>query len=103
MKPSIDRLSVFLPYAFASVVQDRKGEREKRRATNLEPLVLQHFFDGDVLIGRCPKAAFDETSLEDDAKGAIANDLAVGVGDLAGLAALAVGRDDLDELLRIIG
>lgn len=77
--------------------------------THLETLVLEHLLDGHILLvfprcaTRCslilasPRALDEVTiasghdaSLEDDAEGAVTNDLAVGVGQLTRLARLAV-------------
>lgn len=82
--------------------KEKKGEGqgvERRRKTCLESLVLQDFLDGDVAhrVG-----VLEELGLEDDAEGAIADNLAICVDEIAGITRLAVGGDDLDDLARIV-
>ena len=67
--------------------------------TNLEPLVLQHLLDRDLGSGRLLVEKF---GLEDDTKGAIANDFAVGVSEITGIARLAILRYDLDDFAGIV-
>lgn len=65
--------------------------RQEDLATNLEPLVLQHLLDSNLF------AIGYELGLVDDAKGAIADDLVIGVGYFSGGAGLAIaGRDCCD-------
>lgn len=61
--------------------------------TDLESLVLKDLLDRNVVlasVGAC------EAGLEDNTKGAISNDFAVGVGDIF-LLAIAVACDDFDD------
>ena len=62
-------------------------------ATDLEALVLKNLLDGNVLFFL---RYIKEAGGKYNAKGAIANDLAVCVRDLLLFAGLAVGSDDLD-------
>ena len=72
--------------------------------TNLETLVLQHFLDSHILliITRLTTRALHQASLKDDAKRAIANDFAVGIGNLTLFTRLSLRRYDLDHLLWVI-
>ena len=69
-----------------------------RQSTHLEPLVLQDLLDGDVTISWIVQ----QSRLEDDTKGTVSDDFAVGIGDLPLVAGLAIRGDDLDDLARII-
>lgn len=53
-----------------------KKHNLSRGGAHLEAFVLQHLFDGHLIV------ALHKTRLKDDAKGAITNDLAVRVVDL---------------------
>ena len=76
-----------------------KGGGGNGRGPHLESLVLQDLLDGNILtIIR----ARDELCLEDDAEGAVSDDLAVGVGDVTELAGLSVGGLDLDDLAGVV-
>ncbi len=55
-----------------------------QRETNLKPLVLKHALDGGILVGGC------EFRLENDTKGAIANNFALGVLQVSRFASHAV-------------
>lgn len=66
--------------------------------TDLEPLVLEDLLDRNVVFA---PAGACEAGLEDDTKGAISNDFAVGVRDVF-LLAIAVACDDLDDLGRVV-
>ncbi len=66
---------------------------------DLETLVLQNLLDGDVLL---VLGHGKELGLEDDAEGAVSGDLAVAVRELAGFAGLAIGGNDLDDLVRVV-
>lgn len=62
-----------------------RGEWEKAtRNTHLEALVLENSFDGGILTTR------RQLGLEDDTKGAVANDLALRVGEVLVVAGQAV-------------
>ena len=63
-------------------------------STHLETLVLQHLLDGDVTISWIVQ----QSRLEDDTKGTVSDDFAVGIGDLPLVAGLAIRGDDLDDL-----
>jgi hypothetical protein len=67
--------------------------RRDRETTDLEALVLENLLDSNLLF---VLGHVEETGGKYDAKGAIANDLAVCVRDLLLFAGLAVGGDDLD-------
>ena len=69
--------------------------------THLESLVLQDLLYRNLVIGpwRC---ALDEFRLEHDAKAAVPNDLAVGVGNLELIPRLPLGCDNSDNLVGIL-
>lgn len=69
------------------------------KETCLEPLVLKYFLDSNITDG---VRVFEELRLEDDTKGAVADDFAVGVDKITGVARLAIGGDNLDDLARIV-
>ena len=80
------------------------GERHRQEdpeheAADLEPLVLQDLLDGNVLL---VLGGGEELGLEDDTKGAVANDLAVGVGKLPCLAGLAIRGNYTDDFVRVV-
>ena len=66
---------------------------------HLEPLILQHLLNRDV---RPFLRTTGELRLEHNAKGAISDDLAVGVGDVSRFAGLSIRSDDFDDLPRVI-
>lgn len=66
--------------------------------TDLESLVLEHFFDRDIIVG-VGRAC--EPCLEHDTKGAISYDFAVGVGDLF-LFARPITGDYFDDLVWVV-
>lgn len=70
-----------------------------RTCRYLETLVLKDFFDSNLLLLLWD---VEETGGEDDAKGAIANDLAVRVLDLLWLARLAIRGYDLYDFVWVI-
>ena len=74
-----------------------RGKRAKK--TNLESFVLQDLFDGYILLFFWN---IQELGSKNNTKGAVSDDLAVGIGDFSLLAALAVRGDDLDDFARII-
>ena len=74
------------------------NEAHDLELTVLEPLVLQDLLDRDFAVA----GLVEQPGLEDDAEGAIADDFAVGVGEISLVAALAVGGDDLDDLTGIV-
>ena len=69
-----------------------------RGDTHLEPLVLQHLLDRDVWV----TLLLEESRLEDDTKGAVSYDLAIGIGEILLVSRFAVRGDDLDDLAGII-
>lgn len=78
----------------------RGGMLEKM--TNLEPFVLQHLFDRNVVILVGPQAPIDQPRLKDDAKTPVPDDFAVGVTEFKLFPALAVRSDDFNNLLGIV-
>jgi hypothetical protein len=67
--------------------------------TDLEPLVLQDLLDGDIL------SVFrlgNKLGLKDDAEGTIADNFAIRIRYVTGLAALAIGSNDFDHLSGIV-
>ena len=68
------------------------------RGTHLEPLVLQDLLDGNVWVA----GLVEESCLEDDTEGAVSYDLAIRIGEVLLIPALAVGGDNLDDLAGII-
>jgi hypothetical protein len=69
---------------------------------DFEAFVLQDFLDGDFLLSGGMDRADDELGTEDDAKGAVPDDVGAGVADLALLACSAITGQDLDEFVRFI-
>lgn len=67
--------------------------------TYLEPLVLQHLFDRDVVTLLWPS---NKLRLEDHAKRAISDHLAIAIGYLPRVARLAIGSNNLDHLVWVI-
>lgn len=72
---------------------------EQARRTDLEPLVLQDLLDCNVVGG---DVFLEKFCLEDDTEGAIADDFAVGVNEVALVAGLAVRGNNLDDLAGIV-
>ena len=64
----------------------------------LEAFVLEDLLDGDVGVA----GLVEEPCLEDDAEGAVADDFAVGVGEISLGVGFAIGCDDLDDLAGIV-
>lgn len=71
-----------------SETRARHTASTKETAADLETLVLQHLLDRYLFTGG------DELGLVDDTKGAISDDLVVGVGDISRRATLAVVGGD---------
>ena len=67
--------------------------KERSRDANLEAFVLEDLLDSNILF---VLGHVEETGSKYDAKGAIANDLAVCIRDLLLVAGLSVRSDDLD-------
>ena len=74
------------------------GGAKGKKGTNLEAFVLEDFLDGDVITFMCTS---DETGLEDNAKGAVSDDLAVGIGQVLLVTRLSVRSNDLDVLVGV--
>jgi hypothetical protein len=74
--------------------EGRWGEVE----TDFEALVLEDLLDGNVFT----VAAIEKLCLEDDTEGSVADDFAVGVGDVFGLSGLSVGGNDFDYLVGLV-
>lgn len=69
------------------------------KKSDLEPLVLQNLLDCNIVaILRCS----DKPGLEHDTKGTVADDFAVGVGDLSGLGRLAVGSNNFHDFVGVV-
>ena len=66
--------------------------------TDLEPFILQHLLDRNILVS----GLVEEPRLEDDTEGAVAYDLAVGIGEIFLVARLAVRGDDLDDFMGVV-
>lgn len=76
-----------------------KTSRTNVEKTHLEPLILQNFLDSNILsLFGCG----NYLGLENDSKGAIADDFAMAVGYLPMIARLSIGGYDLYDLRRII-
>lgn len=76
---------------------NRRGlhcEATETRRTHLEAFVLQDFLDGNVLL---VFGDAEELGLEDDAKGTVPDDFAIGILDVPRVATLSIGRDNLDD------
>jgi hypothetical protein len=82
------------------LAHERDGDNNQGRCeTDLEALILENLLDGNLLflLGHVEKA-----SGKDDAKGAIAYDLAIGILNLLCLTRLSIASDDLDYFVWVV-